>query len=74
METLTNDRMKTYVAPEKKQMTVTYVQHRFRLKIVQHVYFFFFINSGPNIKYTHNIIGPWVISRVMVKIIKALKV
>ena len=28
METLTNDRIKTYVAPEKKQMTVTSVQHR----------------------------------------------
>ena len=28
MKTLTNDRMKTYVAPEKKQVTVTSVQHR----------------------------------------------
>ena len=28
METLMNDRIKTYVAPEKKQVTVTSVQHR----------------------------------------------
>ena len=72
---MTNENL--YVAPEKKTNDCVVGSASNAQDVTAYMMFntlnhFFFINSDPNIKYTHNIIGLWVISRVMVKIIKVL--